>query len=249
MAGIHFIGPNVLSYNPPAAGTTWVTEDLYVYADPFTGFDGSTITDLSGNGVTITRGNSITTDSEGWVLDATSPSTKYFYFQSPLTSATDFSIEVWFKANTGTSYNGEPNFVADANFATNYDLRFGMKGAGDSNKAFAQTQNQEGSNNSPFLTAGTIIDSNWRQYVLTWPQSGTARYYVNGSEYTTASSVGGTMYQTGTRDMYCMGPINPSFLWGWSNARGGLVRVYTKQLTADEVLQNYDANKADYGLS
>ena len=36
---------------------------------------------------------------------------------------------------------------------------------------------------------------------------------------------------------------------GWSDARGGLVRVYTKQLSDVEVLHNYDANKADYGLS
>ena len=253
MAGIHFIGPNTLSYNPPAAGPTYVTDDLYVYADPFAGFDGSTITDLSGNGVTITRGNSITTTGAiggtgGWDLDGQSPNARYFYFNNPIASATSYSIEVFFRVNSGVTFDGEPNMAAV--LSGTFDLRFGMKKANENNIAFAQAQDQSGNSNSSRTTT-SMVDDNWHQWVYTYNTSTRLISLYKDANLVDSDTLGGSgnNFAGSTVDMYCMGPINGSFLWGWNGALGGLVRVYTKELSSDEVLQNYDANKADYGLS
>ncbi len=83
---------------------------------------------------------------------------------------------------------------------------------------------------------------------MTVPASGTVRYYRNATQVVTGTNPGGDLYGTVTTLSYG-GTVGPgTFRRGFSNARGGLVRIYTKELSASEVTQNFNANKADYGL-
>ena len=52
-------------------GGGYVTDNLLQYIDPFAStIGGGTASDLSGNGNSATLQNSITTDSNGWILDS-----------------------------------------------------------------------------------------------------------------------------------------------------------------------------------
>ena len=241
-----------LIWQPAAPAPSYVTTNLYVYVDPFAGFDGTTITDLSPTPKTITRGNSITTTGAiggtgGWNLNATSPSSKYFYFNNPITSATSYSYEIFFKINSWVTFNNEPNMLAVLN--GNFDTRFGMKGNGESNKCFAQAQDQVG-NSIDSRSSTSMIDNTWHQWVYTYNTSTRlVSLYKDATLIDSDTLPGsGNNFASGTVNTYCMGPINASFLWGFNGALGGLVRVYTSELSSAEVTQNYNANKADYGL-
>lgn len=237
----------------PAPGPGYVTTDLYVYVDPFAGFDGTTITDLSPTPKAVTRGNSITTTGAiggtgGWDLNATSPNSKYFYFNNAITSATSYSYEIFFKVNSGVTFNNEPNMLAVLGNA-NFDTRFGMKGNAQSNICFAQAQDQVG-NSCDSHSSTTMIDSTWHQWVYTYNTSTRLVSLYKDATLIDSDTLPGSgdNFASNTVDTYCMGPINASYIWGFNGALGGLVRVYTSELSSAQVTQNYNANKADYGL-
>jgi len=232
----------------PAPGPSYVTTDLYSYYDPFDSvIAGATLSDLSGNARTATLVGTWSTDAEGFVLTTLGSSAPYFTTPAPDFESTAVTYEIWFKVATASTYNSEPNIINY--YQSNRQITIGFKAGGESNISFGIVQNEAGSSAELKYTAGgSVIDGTFYQYVMTIPTSGTVRYYRNAVLAVTGSNPGGDLFGTLTTLSYG-GTVGPGdFRRGFSNARGGLLRVYSKELSAAEVLQNFDANKADYGL-
>jgi hypothetical protein len=108
------------------------------------------------------------------------------------------------------------------------------------------SQNQGSTTAAEVIISGDKADATWRQFVVSLAAGGAGfRIYVNGSD------VGGsttTIGSVNTNNPFYAGGRIGSFVRGYADAWMGLTRVYNKNLTASEVLQNYNANKADYGL-
>jgi hypothetical protein len=229
----------------------WVTTSLRQYIDPFTStISSTTATDLSGNGNSATLVNSIAVvgngggGDSGWQLNVTGGSAKALNLGL---SNTDFntgggSLEIWFKIDTA-SWDSEPGMIYQYRVSPDRQFGLGMKSTAD--KRF-YSQVQGSTTAAEVIPTGDKADGVWRQFVIALAAGGAGyRLYVNGTD------IGGTTTTVGNvnavADFYAGGRIG-SFVRGYADAWMGLTRVYTKQLSAAEVLQNYNANKADYGL-
>jgi len=95
--------------------------------------------------------------------------------------------------------------------------------------------------------AYSLSSSTW--YNISYTRSGTSvRIYINGVDST--SSLGTHTITSSTKDFYLMRYSNQSGSANlYSNGRLSNVLIYNKQLTANEILQNYNALKIRYGLT
>jgi hypothetical protein len=89
------------------------------------------------------------------------------------------------------------------------------------------------------LTAGT-----WQHFVITCEFGGTTKHYLNGSE-TVSASLSGAVYYVSSEDMFIG--------HGFTTARcfNGQIATYTIQsaaLTAQQVKQNFNAQRGRYGI-
>jgi len=224
---------------------------LKQYIDPWASpQSGTTVYDLSGNGNNATKVNSIAVvgtgggGDSGWQLNVTGGSAKSLNLGL---NNTDFntnggSLEVWFKIDTA-SWDSEPGMIYQ--YRVSPDRQFGMGMKSTANKTF-YSQIQGSTTAAEVNPTGDKADGVWRQFVVALAAGGAGyRLYVNGTD------IGGSTTTVGNVNadapFYAGGRIG-SFVRGYADAWMGLTRVYTKQLSAAEVLQNYNANKADYGL-
>lgn len=221
----------------------YVTSGLQLYYDPgnsssYTG--GATIYDLSGRGHNGTVAGS-PTDAGNWFnLTGTQ------YVQTPNMSTWwsgwQHTIEVWmnpsaagvgFIDSDSTNYNGGYHATGDEFYAVGPNYI----------------------NNTMFWTGAAVTRAgggstplnNWYQIVRSYNGSNSATAYVNGVSagatsitwstpssgwYVTCGGVCGTYYATGNA----------------FQGKLGIMRVYDRQLSASEVLINYNGNKGKYGL-
>jgi hypothetical protein len=240
-------------------GGGWVTTNLVVYVDPFAStIGGGTASDLSGNGYNATLNRSIavtgTNDgSGGWQLNATGASAKYLSYAglSALSFSTGVTIEVFFKVITNT-YDSEPFLFGSSNSSIdnfmNIPIRSTASGAASGViKGFIRgTGNAEFEGTAKVFSGG--VSTGWNHIVLASNCNTSHNLYVNGVLDTTNTTNSGD--PSTSRLWMSGGPLDGGTIInrGFSNALMGLNRVYSRQLTAAEVLQNYNANKADYGL-
>ncbi len=235
-------------------GAAYVTTDLYAYFDPFAStIGGGTISDLSGNGNTATQYRTwpSVTAGLGWNFTLTGASAPYATFPSYNFESSPHSFEVWFRVQAGSTYDSEPSmfsYVSADN--ANRNNVMGFKRSTENYIAFGQTQNATGNATEyKLVSQGSVRDSTFHQYVLVLPGANATGYmYRDGAQVLSATDVGGDQYSSTTPFWFGGGPSYSAQSRGFSNAYGGLVRVYQKALSGAEVLQNWNANKADYGL-
>lgn len=224
-------------------GGGYVTDNLLQYIDPFAStIGGGTASDLSGNGNSATLQNSITTDSNGWILDS-SATPRYLNLGLGGTNTdTTFSIEVFMRLNTGATFSSAPTFVGNFNNITNklFAIYFD-DGANKRPYTFIRA-----SGGDSFVELGTnVVDNTYHHYVMVRTSTTSQSFYKDGT-LLGSSAVSGT--STTSADWWAGGP-HPAFPSRYINGgRMGLTRLYTSALSAAQVLQNYNANKADYGL-
>jgi hypothetical protein len=98
------------------------------------------------------------------------------------------------------------------------------------------------------LVRGTTqwVPNTWYHIVGTKSTNGVMKIYVNGVlENTTQNVTNIPLPQTGvTLKIGARGDTNDQY----SNQRFGICRIYSKELSATEVLQNYNAQKGRFGL-
>ena len=100
-----------------------------------------------------------------------------------------------------------------------------------------------------FLFSNTYTQGIWYQVVLTWNfATNTQSLYVNG---VLNASQGGITYASSNVDNFLfLGQANPGAdNTGMFGGRYGIFRIYNRALTANEIQQNFNANRSRYGIT
>lgn len=223
-----------------------VLSNLVLYYDPSNSSSypgtGTTINDLSGNGLNGTMSN----------ISFTSPYFSYNGSSSQVSVADnsllepgsgDWTMEVW--VNQTTSGNDVVLGKFDPGGLT-LDVSYSIRTTGTA--YFAQIGSGSGSGSNLFVnsTSYTGTLDTWYQlvYVFTNVADNTLQTFVNGSSIGTVSHNLSSILDTST-NLY-IGSYNNGEYPQWFDGKVGIVRLYSSALTSSEVLQNYNADKSKY---
>ena len=222
--------------------TPVVLSGLQLYYDPSNSASysgGSTINDLSGKGRNGVVGNS-PTDAGNWLVLNGSQ-----YVQTPnLMSAWtgwQHTIEMWLKPSAAGAGWLDTDY---SNTTTGY-----------------RSTGQEFYSSGPFYLdntmlwngavtrcgGGTVSLNNWYQVVRTYNGSNTSIAYQNG----VAAPSTTITWTTPTAGWYVTTGVSCVTYFATGAAYQGslgIIRIYDRQLSGAEVLQNYNASKSKYGL-
>ena len=225
-----------------------VSSNLVLYYDPsnsssYSG-SGTTINDLSGNGLNGTMSN----------ISFTSPYFSYNGSSSQVSVADnsllepgggDWTMEVW--ANQSASGNDVVlGKFDDGGLAA--DVSYSIRTTGTT--YYAQMGSGSGSGSTLYVNStnytGTI--GSWSQIVYVFKNGATKtlQTFVNGSSIGTVNHSLASILNT-SNNLY-IGSYNNGEYPQWFDGKVGITRLYSAALTSSEVLQNFNADRAKYGL-
>jgi len=225
-----------------------VTSNLVAYWDPdlvasYPG-TGTTLNDLSGNGLNGTMSNITWTDPY-FVYNGASSQVSVADTAALEPGAGSWTMEVW------VNQTASGNDVVLGKFSPGgaaQNVSYSIRTAGTS--YYAQLGSGSGSGSTLFVNSTTFVGTlnTWYQLVYVFTNGGTQTFqtFVNGSSIGTVSHNLASILNTAT-DLY-LGSYNNGEFPQWFDGRIGVTRLYNAALTAGEVLQNYNANRATYGL-
>lgn len=212
---------------------------------------GTAWTDLSGNGNNGTI-NSATFSDEGYFSFDGSDDYVDFGAFTNLNSSNTFSVNIWYRTNTDDSLMSMAAFSTsgDASSEVSFNVRgdktgdeIGTFGRNDGTKMIVIEQGGSGS----------VIDNEWYFYAATFSASGNKLYH-NGFQTTPTYASGGG---DATTEMTIPADTN-KFTIGANIDSGGYqyfyngeivrVAVYSKELTPEEVLQNYNEQRTRFPI-
>ena len=218
-------------YNPSA-----VRDGLLICVDPanLNSYSGSGITArglVSGIGATLVNGIGFSSSNSGiFILDGSND-----YINGNVTSFNltgDLSAEIWF------------NLSATAGDWVR------VIGKGDvSNRTFGFWYNNTeqcflfqryGTSNNVSSTYSITVQTNIWYHVILTSNGSTHKLYLNGADVQTQTGSGPFLSTSNTLK------IGYGDIHTYHNGRIGLYRIYNRALTAQEVLQNYNATKKRY---
>jgi hypothetical protein len=150
-------------------------------------------------------------------------------------------------------------YKSDNNTSRGWFIEYGDNVAGSGQTGFGFAAVSNGSNLRYYINKNQLSTGSWTNYTVTWDgvypnTSGTGvKIYVNGIQNTTTTytAVGtGTHLPDTSADPLAFGESDPT---GTSNAdyysgSVGVISLYNRDLTAAEVLQNYNAQKSRFNL-
>ena len=190
--------------------------------------NGTTWTDLSGNGNTGTLTNGPTYSSANggsFVFDGTND-----YVNAPLTKSATCTFSCWARTTTlaGSGpmlFNAGPNGVGP-------DLFFYL------GNIYWNTWDGAG---NPFATTpASVTDGNYHYYVVVNDASSNTKLYYDGNLLGTAA------YRTAANNTnLTIGGATDTYMW---NGNISNFTIYNRALTAAEIQQNYNALKSRFGL-
>jgi hypothetical protein len=198
---------------------------------------GTTWTDLSGNGNTGTLTNAPTYSSANLGSISFDGSDDHVIIpeNSALNTQTP-TVEVWVKTNA-TTQNGF--WFEKGQVNTQYSLF--QEGA-----VIQWRQNFGSINNLSTTTATYMNTSNWYQVVGTYT-SGSRKLYINGTLVNSDTQTGTIATNANGMSIGAYGGFNGTRAY-YYNGSLSICRVYNRELSAQEVLQNYDAIKSRYRI-
>jgi hypothetical protein len=253
------VTPTITPTNTPTNTTTTtptptstpavpVTSNLRLYYDPSNSSSypgtGTTINDLSGNGLNGTMSN-ITFTSPYFTYNGTSSQIRVADNSLLEPGTGDWTMEVWVNQSVlgndvvlGKFDNGGE--TVDVSYSirttnTTYYAQLGS-GSGSGSSLFVNSTNYVG-------TVGT-----WYQivYVFTNIAANTLQTFVNGTSVGTVSHNLASILNS-TNPLY-IGNYNGGEFGQYFDGRIGITRLYNSALTSSQVLQNFNADKSKYGL-
>ena len=238
--------PTVTPTITPSSTPTFVSSNLRLYYDPSNSSSypgtGTTINDLSGNGLNGTMSN----------ITFTSP---YFSFNGSSSQVSvpdnallepgsgDWTIEFW--VNHSVIAGASRVLIAKTDGGGSADWGYGLRTVSNSN-TFMEIGNGGSTSFTSPLTGLSI--NTWYQVVGVWTNvaSNSLALYINGS-LIGSNSHSVTSIKNTTSPLY-IGSFNGGQFAQWLNGRMGIVRMYNSALTGSQVLQNFNADKSKYGL-
>jgi hypothetical protein len=228
-------------YFPPPVTTNLVASYNPGSTASYSG-TGTTLTDLSGNGL-----NGAMTD-----IAYTSPYFTYNGTSSRVSIADnaliepttgDFTVETWVYA---TTIAGSSRVILGKfnNGGASQHVSYALRSLGTGVTRF-EVGNGTSTVNSPTFTLNT---GTWYQIVGVWTNvaSNSIALYINGVSQG-SNSHAFTSILNSTNPL-SIGSYNNGEFAQWWDGRIGVTRLYSKALSAGEVLQNYNADKTTYGL-
>jgi len=161
---------------------------------------------------------------------------------APLTimPTTQITMEAWIKptepVSTGTVRGG----VISATNTTYLGIFNSVDGGSTHSLHWANTTDSS----RPYSYDGNIPNNVWSYIAGTWDGS-TSRAYINGSSVWSAAQTGTIASAT-----YVVGTYGSGLTDGTHNFQGqiAVARMYNANLTASQILQNYNAQKYRFGL-
>ena len=248
-----------------ARGPKIVTDGLIIALDAINtkSYPGSGTTwyDLSGNSFNASLNNSPTHtfNNQGYfTFNGTDQYTTQTLLPSINTAIDSYTMELWFKfitLPTGDiqSDNGTGGPIYGERYGSNYQLFAYAASSGESNLGVCYDDSRYNSNHR---TNAAISAGEWVQFVQIGtpsgdddpsnPSRGKFTYYVNGVLDTAATlSSDGNGYSIPTTFHIAH---DARYSTNYSNLAMSAVRRYSRELSADEVLQNYNALKSRFNL-
>ena len=219
-----------------------VRSDLQLYLDPseYSG-SGTSWTDSSTNAYTVTLNGAPAYNTTYFTFDGT---TEYFDTNQSLSSE-EFSVGAWFR----TSAAGIKMIISKetaAGWPWNY--RIWMNGG-----QIVGDIAQSGASSRSIGSVLTNYNNGSWYYVMYIRDSSTQYLFVNGTQVSTAVGTFASGTISNSQEVWFG---KSAFIAGGSNPQGsyqyigdlGECFVYNRALTSTEILQNYNATKAHYGL-
>lgn len=214
----------------------------------------TTWTDLSGlgNNGTLVNGPTFNSGNGGYIVcNGVSDYIEVLDNPSLDFGSGSFTVEYWFrKLATTTGFDniwGPNKWNTGAVPGTNeWNLGIGNGSTGENNiYSFAI---QSGSTSYGISSSDQLLLNTW--YQLVGQRDGaTLKTYLNGN-LTLNSTPSGMTTLTSVNNVGRNLRINNSNLnFYYTNADNAIVRIYNKALSADEVLQNYNATKSRFNLT
>jgi hypothetical protein len=230
---------------PTATPIVPVTSGLVLYYDPSNSSSysgtGTTINDLSGNGLNGTMSN-ITFTNPYFTYNGSSSQISVVDNALLEPGSGDWTIEFW--VNHSVIAGASRVLIGKTDGGNAADWGYGIRTASNGN-TYIEVGNGTTSITSP-ATALTI--NNWYQVVGVWTNvaSNSIALYLNGNSVG-SNSHSFTSIKNTTSSLYT-GSFNGGQFSQWLNGRMGIVRMYNSALTGSQVLQNFNADKSKYGL-
>ena len=225
-----------------------VTNGLVLYYDP------SNSSSYPGTGTTI---NSLAPTNLTGAMSNITYTNPYFSYNgtSSQISVADnallepgsgsFTMEVWVNQNVSG------NDVVLGKFnpgGAAQNVGYSIRTTGTS--YYAQLASGSGSGSTLFINSTTYVGTlnTWYQliYVFTNGATKTLQTFVNGSSIGTVNHSLASILNT-TTNLY-IGSYNNGEFPQWFDGRIGITRLYNSALTASQVLQNFNTNRAIYGI-
>jgi hypothetical protein len=233
---------------PTSTPAVPVTSNLVLYYDPsnpssYTG-TGTTINDLSGNGLNGTMSN-ITYTSPYFTYNGTSSQVSVADNVLLEPGSGDWTMEVW--VNQSVLGNDVVLGKFDDGGLT-VDVSYSIRTTNTT--YYAQLGSGSGSGSSLFVNSTNYVGTlnTWYQivYVFTNVAANTLQTFVNGVSIGTVNHSLPSILNV-TNPLY-IGSYNGGEFSQWFDGKIGITRLYNTSLTASQVLQNFNADKSKYGL-
>jgi Concanavalin A-like lectin/glucanases superfamily len=223
----------------------WTTDGLVLYYDPSNSSSypgtGTTINSLAPTNLTGTLSN-ITYTSPYFTYNGTSSQVTVADNALLEPGSGNWTMEAWaYLANTTGSKAVLGKFNnGGASSAVSYSIRI------STNSLFAQIG--DGTGTYVNSTAYTMSLNTWYQVVYVWTTGATKtlQTYINGASIGTVTHTLSSILNS-SNPLY-IGSYNGGEYSQWMAGRIGVTRLYNTALTSSQVLENYNANRATYGL-
>lgn len=205
---------------------------------------GTTITDLSGNGLNGTMSN-LSFTSSYFTYNGTNSQISISDNASLEPGSGDWTMEVWVNQNaTGNDVVlGKFNAGGSAQ-----DVSYSIRTT--SSTYYAQLGSGSGSGATLYQNSTNHVGTlnTWYQivYVFTNVAANTLQTFVNGVSIGSVNHSLASLLNT-TTGLY-IGSYNNGEYAQWFDGKIGITRLYNRALTSAEVSENYNADKSKYGL-
>ena len=225
-----------------------VLNNLVLWYDPsnsasYSG-SGTTINDLSPNPINGTMTN-ITFATPSFSYNGTSSQVQIADNAKLEPGSGDWTMEAWF--NTTAFKTGGSGVIlgkfdpGGLSIDVSYSIRTNSTGG---------LYSQIGDGTGSFINSTTYQTSlsTWAQVIYVWKNIATnsLETFINGSSIGSVSHSFASILNTPAN--LFLGSYNGGEYSQYFNGKIGIVRLYNTSLTASQVLQNYNADKAKYGL-
>jgi len=214
------------------------------------GYTSGSVSDLSGNGNTATvTGATYGTDPNGGGYFELDGASDYLQISAStdFNSATDFTIEGWFKPDNLTATD---HFFSIYDASTNADRKFFVRLNDSDGDLDIVAYNSGGTGQAAALTTSNtsvrVVANKWNHIVLSYTDNGAVVAYINGvaAGSTTATA---SINTSGSGDLY-IGVLN-GYIGSYDfDGKVGDIRFYDSALSSSQVLQNFNASKGSYGV-